>query len=878
MEVILTHDNTDLDAIASMLAAKKLYPRAYAVVPRRPNRNVRDFLAFYWDELPFTRQEDLPRRRIERIVLVDTQSSAQLRGIRPDAELLIIDHHPLDRPLDQGALYRGGDTGATTTLLVEELHEQQFHPTPVEATLLLAGIYEDTGSLSYSTTTPRDVRCAAWLLEHGANLEVVNDFLHHPLTDLQLKLYDDLVEAAESIDVAGHTVIISTARCDRYVEEISTLAHKLRDLLDPDALFLLVAFDSRIQVVARSSVDAIDVGEIARELGGGGHAKAAAALISSGDLAEARRRLIELLDQHVRPLVTVRDIMSLGAVRTLSPDTTVAEAAEMMQRFGHEGFPVVDHGQLVGVLRRREIDRGMIHGLGNTPIALYMHKGAIHVSPDDSVQRLQQLMTEYELGQVPVLEDGEIVGIVTRTDLLKLWSEPSQPVRAHQLATKLEQALPAELLKLNRQAAEVAHDMGFAIYLVGGFVRDLLLGVPSHADIDLVVEGDAMELAWRLTARYGGRAHTHARFGTAKWIVRPDLALDFVTARTEFYEQPSVLPTVERGSLKSDLHRRDFTINTMAIALAPDRYGQLIDFYGGEADLERKLIRVLHSLSFIEDPTRILRAVRLEQRLGFRIESRTEELIDDALPLLDRVSSERIRKELYLIFNEPEPARALRRLAQLGVLHQVDCSLTWDNWLEDKFAAVDVRVAEWAVLVGKPVEVQMRPRFGVRSKRPSSIPWPLTPTHYLALLVYRLAEPAIGVVSRRLRIPKEQAELLQAIPGLRQAADSLASPDLPPRMIYRLLSPFTDDALALLWIAADGETVRHHLRLYQAGLRQIEPELTGHDLRAMGLKPGPIYRQILSALRDARLDGKIQTRQEEEALAREIAESALAVS
>jgi tRNA nucleotidyltransferase (CCA-adding enzyme) len=472
---------------------------------------------------------------------------------------------------------------------------------------------------------------------------------------------------------------------------------------------------------------------------------------------------------------------------------------------------------------------------------------------------------------VPVLQDGEIIGIVTRTDLLKLWAEVPQPMPAAHLALRLEQSLPPEVLGLIRQAAEVAHDMGFAIYLVGGFVRDLLLGTPSRADIDLLVEGDAVDLATRLAELNGGRAHAHARFGTAKWIVRPDLALDFVSARTEFYEQPTVLPTVERGSLKSDLHRRDFTINTMAICLAPDRYGQLIDFYGGGADLERKLIRVLHNLSFVEDPTRILRAARLEQRLGFHIEARTEELIDDALPLLDRVSGERIRNELYLIFQEAEPARMLRRIDELGVLRRIDPQLVWDDWLEDKFARVDLRAAEWATVARGPGGQPAPSRFGTRGKRPSSIPWPLAPIHYLALLVFRLKEPAIDFVGRRLRVPRDQIELLQAIPSLRRAADRLAAPDLKPSGVYALLSPFTDDALALLWVAADGEVVRRKLSLYQAELRRVEPALTGHDLRAMGLKPGPIYRRILNALRDARLDGEIGTRAEEESMAHLIA-------
>ncbi len=876
MEVILTHENTDFDGLASLLAAAKLYPKAHPVAPNRPNRNVRDFLTLYWDELPFVRQEDLPRHPVERIILVDTQSTPQLRRMRADVEIIIIDHHQPAKDLDPRVFFRGGETGATTTLLLEELIERNYRPTPVEATLLLLGIYEDTGSLSYSTTTPRDLRCAAWLLEQSANLEVVNEFLHVPLTEVQRSLYEQLVDNVQSITVGGHPIIIATARVGEYVEEISTLTHKLRDLFDPDALFVLVQLDSRIQMVARSKTDALDVAEVTQAFGGGGHARAAAALIQGQDLTEIRERLVNLLRQSVKPLVTVRQIMSYGAVRTLPPDATVAEAAEMMRRYGHEGFPVVEQGRVVGIVQRRDIDRALTHNLSGAPVGTYMHKGPIFVSPDDSVQHLQKVMMEHGVGQVPVIEDDRIIGIVTRTDLIKLWSQPPRPDRAAEIARRLEQTIPQAQMELIQKACAVADELGYGLYLVGGFVRDLLLGVPSGADMDLVVEGDAIALARRLAAEHGGRVHSHARFGTAKWIVSRDLALDFVTARTEFYERPTALPTVERGSIKSDLSRRDFTINTIAICLSSDRYGELLNYFGGEADLQRGLVRVLHSLSFIEDPTRILRAVRLEQRLGFRIEERTEELIDDALDLLHRVSGERIRNELYLIFQEAEPARSLKRLAGLGVLQQIHPALQWDEWLEKKFAALPERVQGWSELVGELEEEALgsrtgrAARWGLKPRRPSAIPRPLTPVHYLGLLAYRLTSETTDEIIRRLRIPGAQAGLVRQLVALRQVEEKLAAPDLPNSAIYRLLRSYPREVRALLWVATDDETVRQRLALYETKLDGVEPILTGHDLKAMGLRPGPIYRKVLDALRDARLDGQVHTRQEEEALAREV--------
>jgi tRNA nucleotidyltransferase (CCA-adding enzyme) len=858
MEVILTHENTDFDALASLLGAWKLYPDAIPVLPRRLNRNLRHFLTLYWDELPFVQANELRRRPIERVILVDTQTLTRLKDMSSKMSIHIIDHHALTQELAPGMTYSGEEIGATTTLLVEQISGAHLPLSPIEATLFLLGIYEDTGSLSYPSTTPRDVRCAAWLLEQGANLEVVNKFLHHPLSEEQRQLYDQLLEHSQIHEFDGQSVVIATASAGSYVEEISTLAHKLRDVFEPEALFVLVEMGEGlryIQLVARSSSETIDVAEIAARFDGGGHSQASAALIRGQDLAQAQEMLLELLSTHVKPAVTVGQIMSRG-VHTLPPDTTVADAAEMMRRYGHEGFPVVEDGQIVGILTRGQIDRATQLGFDNAAVNLYMVKGEVSVRPDDSVQKLQDVMMEHSLGQVPVVEGGEVIGIVTRTDLIKLWSTPPQRPRRAEIAQLIEEALPIPLLELIQQASQTAAQMGSSLYVVGGFVRDLLLGTPT-LDLDLVVEGNAIALAKRLQKRVGGRVKSHARFRTAKLILDeqafPIPYLDFVTARTEFYEHPTALPQVERSSIKQDLHRRDFTINTLAICLDPDRYGELLDFYGGEQDLKRGLIRALHSLSFVEDPTRMLRAARLEQRLGFRLEERTEELIGNALDLLDRTTGERIRHELHLILEEETPEEALCRLDELGVLTQIHPGLRCDDWLRDRFRRLRT----------SPPSIPPNPG----GEAPTSNLQ--TSTLYLALLTYRLSAPDLESLVRRLKIAGEDAALLRQVNRLRSLASELAK-EQQPSDIYRLLKHYSEPAIFVLWIATDSEPVRERLELHHRTLRLVEPEIDGEYLKAMGLQPSPLFGHILSALRDARLDGEVSKLEEEKALVKEL--------
>jgi tRNA nucleotidyltransferase (CCA-adding enzyme) len=826
-------------------------------------------------ELHFVDPRDLPPGPIEAVTLVDTQAMISVKGFGPATRVHVIDHHPPREPLPPGWTITSPQTGATATLFAEELRERDHPLTTVEATLLLLGIYEDTGSLTYSRTTPRDLNAAGFLLERGASLDLAAGFLNHPLSLTQQAVYDRLRARAVHHTIHGHTVVIACAEGEDMQEELSTVAHKLRDLLDPDALFVLVTTRGGVQLIARSTSDHIDVAEIAEHFGGGGHERAAAGLVKDRDLEGVCQELLENLPRFVRPAVTVAQIMSPGP-QLLSPDTPVEEAAERMRHFGYEGYPVVKDGQVIGLLTRRAVDRAVSHRLNKTAASL-MEAGQVIIRPDDSIEHLQRLMTDTGWGQVPVVspQSGEIVGIVTRTDLLKtLGGQPRLPGRQN-LAGRLEKALPPARLALLKEVARQAHEQKSALFIVGGFVRDLLLDRPGQ-DFDLVVEGDAIQLARALARRFGGRVTSHTRFGTAKWLIgaiRPDLwvqlenhqalalaqpedlpeSLDLISARTEFYTHPSALPTVERGSIKLDLHRRDFTINTLALRLDGHHYGELHDYWGGLTDLRLGLVRVLHSLSFVDDPTRMLRAVRFEQRFGFQIEARTLELIEEARPLLSKVSGDRLRHELDHILQEELVVRMLARLQELDLLQAIHPALAWDVWLAERFARL--------------AEREPPPEWGL-----SAIPLGLPGRVYLMYLLWliRLSVNKLRQVLGRLKGSAILLEDALAAHHLWRDRDSLTG--AAPSQVVSRLEGLSGAALYAAFLSFDEPELPSVLQNYVDHWQHIAPSVDGRDLRRRGLPPGPAYRRVLGSLRDAWLDGKIKTpRQEAELLDRLLA-------
>lgn len=875
MHVILTHEQADFDALAALLGAQILNERAIPVLPRRMNRNVRAYLNLYGAELPFVEARDLPAEEIETITLVDTQSLVTLKGMTDKTKIHVIDHHQLrdDLPAEWTLVIER--LGACTTMLVEDIQDHNGPLSMLRATTLLLGIYEDTGSLTYNSTTARDVRAVAFLLEQGASLKIAADYLNPPLSDEQREIYNRLLNSAESLQVHGQHIIVSTTEVDNFSEEVSSIAHKLRDLLDPDALFLLVNTREGVRLVTRSTTDRINVAEVAALFGGGGHERAAAALIRAGEssqaagqqLADTYQTLVNNLPGLVKPAITVGKIMSRGA-RILSPDTPAHEAAKLMQRYGYEGYPVVEDGKVVGLLTRRAVDRATTHKL-NLLAASLMEAGEVTVFPDDPIERLQRVMADSGWGQVPVIdpETNAVIGIVTRTDLLKIigGGEPVLPERKN-MAEMLEKALPPARLAFLKLIAEQAHRQHTPVYIVGGFVRDLLLDRPS-LDFDMVVEGDAIALARSLEKKYGGRVTSHSRFGTAKWqtgsiqeslihemgIASSDAgtglpdSLDLISARTEFYNYPTALPTVERGSIKLDLHRRDFTFNTLALRLDGRHYATLYDYWGGLNDLQKGLVRVLHSLSFVDDPTRMLRAVRFERRFDFQIEARTLQLMDEARDLLRQISGDRLRHELDLILGEDTPVSVLARLEELKLLEAIHPDLRWR--VEDSQAIHEMLKEPIDPLWELPETIGNTPL----RRSLAYITWLLP-----------LKEEAGLAIARRLRLSHH---LQSAIQGGHQLYYDLAGlTEAPPSRIVARLEEVPLPVLYAIRCLCPSHAICAILHEYAVNWRKVNPLTDGYSLHAMGVEPGPVYRQVLWSLRAAWLDGKITTREQEAAL------------
>ncbi len=912
-DVILTHEYTDFDALASLLAASLLYPNAIPVLPSHLNRNVRAFLAAYRPQYPFRDRKDLPRGRVRRAILVDARGVNQTKGMDDDTEYLIIDHHTHDKPLPAGWTLISEPVGANVTLLAEMLMARGQRVTPVQATLLALGIHEDTGSLTYGATTDRDAHALAWLMGQGADVQVIGRWVHHPLSAAQRTLLELLKTQTEFLHIADYHVAIATARVIEFDDEFSALAARLRDDLDVDGLFLLIEQAENIQLIARSTTDDIDVALIARKVGGGGHARAAAAIIHNRTSPAIRDRIVELASEMIaakcRARVTVAQIMSVGPPRMIAPDMSIEDALTLMRRYGHEGFPVVEydneHTRLLGILTRRQADRADDHRLSAEPVQRFMRAGQVTVRPNTPIADLRELMRTSDWGQVPVVDDaGRFIGIVTRTDLIGLDNAgtATSGFTPATVAYKLREALTPVQRGLLQLLGSVATTLDYALYVVGGFVRDLLLEQPAlgaACDLDIVIEGDAIVFARQIRRQFGGRIVPHDRFGTAKWILddpqhpidadvlmaaldnsklessqldsgpsRTSLAeaalpshLDFVTARTEFYTAPTALPTVESSSIKFDLHRRDFTINTLAICLTLDRWGTLLDFYGGLDDLKRGIVRVLHSLSFVDDPTRMLRAARYEQRFGFRIEARTVELLHNALPHLTRVTAARIRHELDRTLQEDAPEKTLQRLDELGILAQLHPSLCVSAWAAEQFPRLrDARN------LASNIDSSSIKRLWADTLRAEAVE-----RLYWALLVYPLPSTIDGALATRLGLRQETQRLVADLRLLQDNLNTLRTKAVQPSVVVALLDWVTPTALAILRVICDSDQAGVTLDHYQSTWRHIVAELNGDALRALGLSPGPQFGQILRQLRTARLDGKVTSRAAEEALAIAIA-------
>ncbi len=856
-QVVVGHANPDFDAYAAMVGATKVYPGARAVFLGSQNANVREFHNLHADFLSFVELKDLDLSGIERVIMVDTRDPGRVGELgvaleRPGVDVIVYDHHPPAEGDIVTAEDRSMAVGATTSILVHEIRDRGIGITPLEASVMLLGIHEDTGSLSYVNTTAYDADAVAFLMAAGADLEVLNRFITRTLAPDQRELLDRLLDTLELWDIHGQQVAVGTAVAEEYVDSASVLTHYICEDLGYQVAVAVIDMPDRLQVVGRSRITEVDVGAVLKHLGGGGHPQAASAALKGAAIPDVVSRLREALELEVAPPLSARDIMT-SPVRTVSPDMTMGEAGRLMSTWGHGGLPVAENGTIVGLVTRKDVDKAIRHGLAHAPLTGFMARDPITVPPELDLGALERLLGSSGIGRVPVVEDGALLGIVTRKDLLRAEHGQSyldrglvrrRTAASQRFMDSFEHLLPQEVHAAVRTIGELADASGLRAHVVGGFVRDMLLGRPN-LDVDIVVEGDGLAFAEKASKALGYRLRVHKRFGTAVLVASKTLHIDITSARTEYYTRPGALPTVERSSLRQDLFRRDFSINAMAACITPECFGALTDPFGGLGDLEHGVVRCLHSLSFVEDPTRVLRAARFEERYGFRMDGSTTALLRQAvdMEMLAEVSGARIREEMLDILDEERVSEVLRRLEEIGAFAALVPEGVDRGRALDEVARLD---AAYPALAR---------RFSRQPRR-------------RVTLVVALAASADRQAAerwlRRLRFGREYgvpavmaaergAALLGVLRDRRKMRDS---------RLYFLLQPVAHEVLIYLW-AVGGRLERERVERFIDDLSGTKAAVSGDDLIALGMQPGPAYSAILTQALADRLDGKAVGRQAE---------------
>lgn len=867
MQVITTHFSADFDCMAAMVAAQKLYPEARMVFSGSMEKPLQNYLRAANPTFSFSRVKDVDLDQVTRLIVVDTQDPERI-GLfktllnKDGVEVHVYDHHlDVANPLkaDRSVIKK---RGSSTTILCEELAERGIELSPEESTLMALGVYQDTHSLISIATTPEDFQTVGRLVAMGADLNTVAEFVEPRLNQEQLGVMNALIQSLEIHNFNGVDVALCTATVDYYVGDLAVVVSRLMELENLNAAFALIRLDTRVYLIGRGRTDEINVAHILREFGGGGHANAAAASTRDLTLVQAREKLMAVLNEKVEPLQRIREVMHHPVISVNAGDT-LEQTEKMMTRFNLNTLPVMSGKKPVGIITRQIVEKALHHKLAREKAGeMMIHEFSV-TTPEAYFKTVIPTIIEDKQKVVPVVNpnNGHLVGIVSRGDLLRILHRDLTPYAAGSYAPLLERGqgdakrikslmverLPKDIMSLLNTIAESADRMGVSAYVVGGFVRDLLLRI-GNLDMDIVIEGDGIKFSRALGKELNAKVVSHQKFGTAVVCLPDGFKVDMATARTEYYKHPAALPTVEMSSIKSDLFRRDFTFNSLALKLNGKDAFTLLDFFNGQRDLKDKVVRVLHNLSFIEDPSRAFRAVRFEQRLGFRIGRQTEAFIKHAVKkkFIEKLSGARLYNELVLILKEPHPLNCLRRMKELDLLQTIHPRVLRHKGDFDRIERVQ-EVFSLSRIVHLVQECENGYVF-------------------LLAMLFTLDGREVSRAATRLSLSPKMRRRIRA--DLDHCKSRLKlfkrKSKFQPSDIYNLLDDLSSEAVLLLMATSGSEKINKNILLYLTEYHEsAQLALTGNDLIHMGIQPGPVFKTVFQTLRDARINGLIHSREEE---------------
>lgn len=870
--IAITHKNPDFDAIASAYGAYLLHNLDGIITATSYETSVKEFITNEDINLPIIHMGEKELNEIESLellVITDCKLESRLEPmnslIAKAEKIIIYDHHPSHGQDIEGDEKHIEDIGSCASMLIHLIKENNIDISPSDAGFLMAGIYEDTGLLTFTSTTVKDMEAAAWLLSKGADIQVISDYVKREMSRDHVFLLNELLTNISLVRIGAISIGVSSASSDQYIGEISYLAHKIMDIESLDALFIMVRTGDRVVMVGRSRADEVNASTIAYHFGGGGHPTAASAVVKDQTLHEALGKLNLILHEVVKPVKLASDIMNTP-VKTLKVDTTFGQAIDIFMKHNLNMMPVVEGKKPVGLVSRRDILQGIKHKLNNEPINSIMQVEYGKVPPNAPYYAVEELMLGSNQTMVIVEEEGELKGVVTRTDLLRLMHEEISKMprykdgrlvkneikRFKNVSAAMVNVMPERVVKMLHNIGEMADEHDFNCYLVGGVVRDILLR-KLNEDIDIVVEGSAPTFAKMFAEKNNARVAIHAKFKTAVVIFEDGFRVDFATSRTEYYNFPASAPTVEDASIRNDLFRRDFSINAMAVKLNKGEFGTLIDFFGGQRDISDKKIRVLHSLSFVDDPSRALRAIRFAVRFDFNIGPHTDRLFRHAvsLNLFDKVIGPRMFLELKYILSEKNYLKALEMMKKYDMLKFFSNKIHLDKRKYDFFESVEL-IIDWH-------SFQMDEDYEVYKTR-------------FIILFWDLEREDIGALLKRFHLDDgKTSELLHSFKETKDVVNGISRrnvdrPSYFTTFMDRLETPCAVAASALL-----GEDYEEFVKKYFTEYRYVKPDIDGNDLMKAGVEPKNIYARILTELKNEKIDGECVGREEQMKRALELA-------
>ncbi|MBF0450565.1 MAG: CBS domain-containing protein [Candidatus Magnetomorum sp.] len=423
MQVITTHRSTDFDALASVVAALKLFPKAAVILPRSINPNVKAFLSIHKDLYDFYLNQTVNLDEVTELIVVDTNQWSRIaRRLHPlktrkDIKIYIWDHH--EQQGDIHAHYICQEPlGANVSLILRQLRQEKRALTPMNSTLMLIGLYEDTGHLTYPSTTPEDAYTAAYLLEQCADLNILGTFLSPAYGERQKEILFDMLKNPVKHNVDGFTISFSTQKITGHVDRLSLVVQLYREIVNVDAAFgIFIRDENRYIVIGRSNREDINIGAIMKSIGGGGHPGAGSAMLTSTNPKTVESMILELIEGNQQSSVKVGDLMSFPVV-SIPANTTMDDVSKILQEKECTGLPVLENDKMVGIISRRDFVKLKKKSQWKAPVKAFMSRDIKTISPDKSPLHAAKIMVKYDIGRLPVVDNGKIIGIVSRSDAM----------------------------------------------------------------------------------------------------------------------------------------------------------------------------------------------------------------------------------------------------------------------------------------------------------------------------------------------------------------------------------------------------------------------------------------------------------------------------